>query len=212
MIYSCITKLDSSSHRPETYCWMLLYWLTMKLWMRRRRWWSVLTARDSPISFDRRESSPPPIKLLKLLGYVKKNWQLYQDSGYLWWWRLYGYNNIIMCYRSRWVLSLALIRSSIVLCGRRPIIICQVMCHLDNTILWQILDILFFLAINFQAEKNTAEAYVDLAICLGGATWAIRILRESSLTKNVTLQESFTSSLIQIKLREIRTVIESCRM
>ena len=57
-----------------------------------------------------------------------------------------------------------------------------------------------------QAETNTAELYVDLAISLGGAAWAIRIL------ENITLQESFTSALIETKLREIKTIIESCRM
>ena len=39
-----------------------------------------------------------------------------------------------------------------------------------------------------KAEKNTAEAYVDLAIAVGGASWALKILRESSITRNITLQ------------------------
>ena len=62
-----------------------------------------------------------------------------------------------------------------------------------------------------QAEGNTAEAYVDLSISLGGASWALRILRESSITQNVTLQRSFTSALTEVKVREIRDIIESCR-
>ena len=39
-----------------------------------------------------------------------------------------------------------------------------------------------------QGEKDTAESYVDLAIAVGGASWALRILRESSISRNVTLQ------------------------
>lgn len=62
-----------------------------------------------------------------------------------------------------------------------------------------------------QAETNTAETYVDLAIAVGGASWALRLLRESSITQNVTLQQSFTSALTEIKVREIRDIIESCR-
>lgn len=62
-----------------------------------------------------------------------------------------------------------------------------------------------------KAEKNTAEDYVDLAVSLGGAAWALRILRESAINLNEDIQASFTSALTQIKLREIRAVIESCR-
>ncbi len=62
-----------------------------------------------------------------------------------------------------------------------------------------------------QAEGNTADAYVDLAIAVGGASWALRVLRQSSIDQNITLQQSFTSALTQVKLREIRTIIESCR-
>ncbi len=62
-----------------------------------------------------------------------------------------------------------------------------------------------------QAERNTAEVYVDLAVSVGGAAWALRVLRESSVSENKDLQESFTSALTEIKLREIRAVIESCR-
>ena len=62
-----------------------------------------------------------------------------------------------------------------------------------------------------QAEKNTADAYVDLALSLGGAAWALRVLRESNIEKNVDIQMSFTSALTQIKLREIQAIIESCR-
>ena len=62
-----------------------------------------------------------------------------------------------------------------------------------------------------QAETNTADAYVDLAIAVGGASWALRVLRESSINENVTIQRSFTSALTQIKLREIRASIESCK-
>ncbi len=46
---------------------------------------------------------------------------------------------------------------------------------------------------------------------VGGASWALRVLRESSFSENKALQESFTSALTQVKLREIRAVIESCR-
>ena len=62
-----------------------------------------------------------------------------------------------------------------------------------------------------QAHTDTAERYVDLAIALGGAAWALPVLRESSTTRNRDLQQSFTSALTQIKLREIRASIESCR-
>ena len=61
-----------------------------------------------------------------------------------------------------------------------------------------------------QAVGNTAETYVDLAISVGGASWALRILRESLVSGNMTLQQSFTSAFTEVKVREIRD-IESCR-
>ena len=67
------------------------------------------------------------------------------------------------------------------------------------------------LFVHVQPEKDTREAYVDLALSLGGASWALRILRNSSLDANQDLQTSFTSALAQIKLNEIRASIESCR-
>ena len=78
------------------------------------------TARESPISSDPRESSPPPIKLLKLLGYVK-------TGSYIKIQAIYGgedYNiihNSILCVidQDEFSHALGLIRSFIVLCGRR---------------------------------------------------------------------------------------------
>ncbi len=52
---------------------------------------------------------------------------------------------------------------------------------------------------------------MELALSLGGASWALRILRNSSLEANQDIQNSFTSALTQVKLREIRASIESCR-
>lgn len=60
-------------------------------------------------------------------------------------------------------------------------------------------------------ETNTREAYVDLALDLGGAAWALRILRNSSLQANQDIQNSFTSALAQVKLNEIRASVQSCR-
>ena len=62
-----------------------------------------------------------------------------------------------------------------------------------------------------QPETNTREAYVDLALSVGGASWALRILRNSSLSSNQAIQDSFTSAFAEIKLNEIRASIERCR-
>lgn len=62
-----------------------------------------------------------------------------------------------------------------------------------------------------QAVNNTAEPYVELALLLlGGASCELRVVRESWINTNVELQQIFTSALTQIKLREIRAIIESC--
>lgn len=60
-------------------------------------------------------------------------------------------------------------------------------------------------------ENNTREAYVDLALDVGGASWALRILRNSSLEANQDIQDSFTSAFAQVKLNEIRASVQSCR-
>ena len=65
--------------------------------------------------------------------------------------------------------------------------------------------------LSVQPHNNTADAYVDLALEVGGASWALRILRESSINSNQDVINSFTSAFAQIKLREIRETIESCR-
>lgn len=52
---------------------------------------------------------------------------------------------------------------------------------------------------------------MDLALEVGGASWSLTVLRESSITSNITLQDSFTSALITIKLGEITAQIRSCR-
>ena len=63
----------------------------------------------------------------------------------------------------------------------------------------------------FQPDTNTREAYVDLAMATGGASWALRILRNSSLESNQDIQDSFTSALAEVKLNEIRASVQSCR-
>ena len=44
-----------------------------------------------------------------------------------------------------------------------------------------------------------------------GAAWALTVLRESSINQNIEIQQSFTSAFAEVKLREIRATIESCR-
>ena len=54
-------------------------------------------------------------------------------------------------------------------------------------------------------------AYFDLALEVGGASWSLPVLRESSATSNIPLQQSFTNALTELKVQEIKTAIESCR-
>jgi hypothetical protein len=66
-------------------------------------------------------------------------------------------------------------------------------------------------SLHSQAENDTEEVYVDLAFAVGGASWALRILRNSSLEANQDIQDSFTSAFAQVKLNEIRASVQSCR-
>lgn len=52
---------------------------------------------------------------------------------------------------------------------------------------------------------------MELALAVGGASWALRILRNSSLEANQDIQDSFTSALADVKLNEIRASVQSCR-
>ena len=62
-----------------------------------------------------------------------------------------------------------------------------------------------------QSDKDTVDAYIDLALGLNGASWSLPILRNSSATSNLDLQKSFTDALVQLKVKEISAQVTSCR-
>ena len=68
---------------------------------------------------------------------------------------------------------------------------------------------LFFFLL--QSDKDTVDAYIDLALGLNGASWSLPILRNSSATSNLDLQKSFTDALVQLKVKEISAQVTSCR-
>ncbi|KAL5475415.1 hypothetical protein EMCRGX_G025228 [Ephydatia muelleri] len=61
------------------------------------------------------------------------------------------------------------------------------------------------------SDKDTVDAYIDLALGLNGASWSLPILRNSSATSNLDLQKSFTDALVQLKVKEISAQVTSCR-
>ena len=52
---------------------------------------------------------------------------------------------------------------------------------------------------------------MDLALGVGGGSWSLPVLRNSSATSNLDLQKSFTDALVQLKVREISAQVTSCR-
>ena len=54
-----------------------------------------------------------------------------------------------------------------------------------------------------QSDKDTVNAYIDLALNMRGGSWSLPILRNSSVTSNMDLQKSFTDALVQLKVKEI---------
>eukprot|EP00731_Ephydatia_muelleri_P029543 Em0021g66a len=62
-----------------------------------------------------------------------------------------------------------------------------------------------------KSDKDTVDAYIDLALGLNGASWSLPILRNSSATSNLDLQKSFTDALVQLKVKEISAQVTSCR-
>ncbi|KAL5475417.1 hypothetical protein EMCRGX_G025231 [Ephydatia muelleri] len=62
-----------------------------------------------------------------------------------------------------------------------------------------------------ESDKDTVNAYIDLALGMKGGSWALPILRNSSATSNLDLQKSFTDALVQLKVKEISAQVTSCR-
>lgn len=62
-----------------------------------------------------------------------------------------------------------------------------------------------------QSDKDTVNAYIDLALGVKGGSWSLPILRSSTVTSNLDIQKSFTDALVQLKVKEISAQVTSCR-